>query len=371
MGFSDITKYRLATQNIALADATKSPEEVLSSFGAIQAQDYPASLWAIGLRCKEGTTVKDIENAIIKKKIARTWLMRGTLHFAASRDMHWMLNLFRPRLLHTAIMRDKHLGLSDKVIERTKTLFYNALKKEKILTRKEMYKILDKGGVPSKNNLGYHMLYRAAWDGVICFGPYTDKEQTFVLLDDHIVERNELSEEQANAELALRYFSSHGPATLKDYVWWSGLTVKDARLGIEKNTSKLNEEVILGNTYYMPKRMPKINDAHSVHLLPAFDEYLVSYADRNAMLGDPKMQKAIKRMIQTQKLTVIHSNGIFSPVIVVDGAVVGTWKRKIDKGKLVVAFTPYVKISKDDMRLAKEETERYGRFLGMEVVIKS
>ena len=131
--------------------------------GAIQAQDYYAALWAIGLRCREGTTVKDVEDAIAKKKIARTWLMRGTLHFAASSDIHWMLRLFAPRLLKTAITRDRHLGLSDKVVEKTKVLFYNALKGGKQLTRKEMYAVLKKGGVPSNNNLGYHMLYRAAW----------------------------------------------------------------------------------------------------------------------------------------------------------------------------------------------------------------
>ena len=369
MKLFEVVNYRLATQRITNPSGT--PEDVLSLFGAMQAQDYPASLWAIGLRCRDGTTVKDIENSIIKKKIARTWLMRGTLHFAASRDMHWMLNLFKPRLLHTAIMRDRHLGLSDKVIEKTKTLFYNALKKEMILTRKQMYEILEKGGVPSKDNLGYHMLYRAAWDGLICFGPYSGKEQTFVLLDEHIKERNELSQEQANAELAYRYFSSHGPATIKDYVWWSGLTAKDAKLGIEKNQSRLTEEDIEGKKYYMPKKMPKIDgNAPRVHLLPAFDEYLVSYADRSAMLGNPKMQKAIKHMIETQKLTIIHSNGIFSPVIVVDGAVVGTWSRKIEKNNVVIATKQYVKWDKDAAKGIKEAAERYGRFLWMDVVLK-
>ncbi len=370
MDFSDIVNHRLANQNIATIDKARSPEDVLTSFSAMQAQDYPASLWAIGLRCKDGTTQKDVEDAILKKRIARTWLMRGTLHFAASKDMHWMLNLFKPRLLHTAIMRDKHLGLSDSVIEKTKKLFYNALKKEKILTRSQMYEILDIGGVPSKDNLGYHMLYRAAWDGLICFGPMQEKEQTFVLLDDHVKERNELSQAQANAELALRYFTSHGPATIKDYVWWSGLTVKDAKIGIESNNSKLGSEVIDNKTYYMPKHMPKLNDAHSVHLLPAFDEYLVAYADRSAALGNPELQKRIEHMIKTQKLTVIYSNGIFSPVIVVDGAVVGTWKRKIEKDKVTVTLTPYIKISKDDIKLAKEEVGRYGSFLGIEAIVK-
>jgi hypothetical protein len=367
MDYSDFINFRLATQHIHYGLDT--PEEVLESMGAIQAQDYTASLWAIGLRCKEGTTIKDIERAINERKIARTWLMRGTIHFAASKDIHWMLKLFAPRLLHTAMMRDQHLGLSNNTVEKTKMLFYNSLKKEKQLTRKEMYKVLEKAGIPSKNNLGYHMLYRAAWDGLICFGPYLGKEQTFVLMDDHIKERHALSAEQANAELAKRYFQSHGPATIKDYVWWSGLTVKDAKAGIEKAESVIKEEVINGKIYYMPKKIPKLNNTQSVHLLPAFDEYLVSYADREAMLGNPQMQRALNGTLNTGKVSIIHSNGTFVPVIVVDGEVVGTWSRKIIKEKLTITLKQYVKLDNVQLREAKEEAKKYGNFFGLETTV--
>jgi hypothetical protein len=251
-------------------------------------------------------------------------------------------------------------------------MFYDALKGGKRLTRKEMYKVLDIGRVPSKNNLGYHMLYRAAWDGLICFGPYAGKEQTFVLLDEHITKRKELSDEQANAELAYKYFSSHGPATIKDYVWWSGLKVSDARIGIERMKSKLVEEEINGNTYYMPKNIQKLeDDGRPVHLLPAFDEYLVSYADRSAALGNPELQMTLKKMLKDpEKPAIIYSNGIFVPVVVVDGEVVGAWSRKIQKEKAVITLRQYVRLSKDDMNGVKEEVERYGRFLGMDAVLK-
>ncbi len=367
MDYSDILNYRLATQHIF--DRLGTPKDVLDSMGAMQAQDYYASLWAIGLRCKEGTTASDIENAIAEKLITRTWLMRGTLHFASSKDIRWMLKLFAPRLLHTAMMRDKHLGLSNKTVEKTKKLFYNALKKEKHLTRKEMYKVLEKGGVPSKNNLGYHMLYRAAWDGLICFGPYLEKEQTFVLLDDHIREGRTFSEEQAHTELACRYFMSHGPATIKDYVWWSGLTVREAKAGVESARSALCEETMDGKVYYMPKKIPRLNNERSVHLLPAFDEYLVSYADREAILGNPGMQSALKGTLKNKKVSIIHSNGIFVPVIVVNGEVVGAWSRRIVNEKMVITLKHYAKLSNDELKGAKEEAERYGSFFGLETVI--
>jgi hypothetical protein len=367
MDHSDLLGYRIATQHIC--GSLGAPEEVLDSMGAIQAQDYPASLWAIGLRCKEGTTVSDIESEIAEKRIARTWLMRGTLHFASSKDIRWMLKLFAPRLIHTAMMRDQHLGLSNKTVEKTKKLFYNALKKEKQLTRKEMYKVLEKGGVPSKNNLGYHMLYRAAWDGLICFGPYLEKEQTFVLLEDHIQEGKALSEEQACTELARRYFMSHGPATIKDYVWWSGLTVREAKAGVESARSALCEETMDGKVYYMPRKIPRLNNVRSVHLLPAFDEYLVSYADREAILGNQGMQNALKGTPKNGKMPIIHSNGIFVPVIVVNGEVVGAWSRKIVRGKMVITLKHYVKIGTDGIKEAREEAERYGNFFGLEATI--
>jgi hypothetical protein len=367
MNYSDIANYRISAQHIN--GSLDGPAEVLEAMGAVQAQDYTASVWAMGLRCKEGTTAADIEKTINERKIARTWLMRGTLHFAASKDIRWMLKLFAPRLLHTAIMRDQHLGLSNEVVEKTKKLFYNALKKEKQLTRKEMYKVLEKAGVPSKNNLGYHMLYRAAYDGLICFGPYSGKEQTFVLMDDHIGGEHVLSAEQANAELAKKYFTSHGPATIRDYVWWSGLTVKDAKAGIERAGSAISEETVEGKAYYMSRRISKPDNRESVHLLPAFDEYLVSYADREAMLGNPQMQRALNGMLKTGKVSIIHSNGIFVPVIVVDGEVVGTWGRKIVKGKMVITLKQYVKLSKDGIREAKEEAGRYGSFFGLEAVV--
>lgn len=368
MEYLDILKNRVTNQ--CIFNGSETPESVLYKMGAVQAQDYTASLWAIGLRCREGTTVKDVERAILEKKIARTWLMRGTIHFATSSDIHWMIKLFAPRLLNTAMMRDQHLGLSNKTVEKAKELFYNALKKEGQLTRKDMYKLLEKISISSKNNLGYHMLYRAAWDGLICFGPYSGKEQTFVLLDEHIKERKTFSQEDANTELAKRYFTSHGPATIKDYIWWSGLTVKDAKNAIEILGAELKEEKIDGIVYYMSKNNKKFDEKQSVYLLPAFDEYLVGYANREAMLNNLEMKQSLKRIQKTEKNAVVHSNGIFLPVIVVDNEVVGVWSRKSEKTKITITLKPYIKLNKDITNKIREEVQRYGNFFGVDAFVK-
>ena len=360
----EIARNRLSNQHI-FHDSKMSPEDVLTSLGAIQAQDYPAALWAIGLRCSGSTTKEEVEFAISERKITRTWLMRGTLHFASSRDIHWMLRLFAPRLLNTAISRDRHLGLGDDTIRKAEGLFAEALKGNARLTRDEMYKVLEKGGVDIAGALGYHMLYRAAWDGVICFGAHGGKQPTFELLDERVASGRELSSDKALSELASRYFTSHGPATIKDYLWWSGLKTSDAKSGIEAASALLASEEVGGKMYYMAKSPKPGKNQRKVHLLPAFDEYLVGYADRSAMLGTADTQ----RMLRSGKIVFTHSNGIFLPVVLADGEVVGTWKRKSEKGRVAVSVRQFTKFDEDVVKGVREDANRYSDFLQVPVAV--
>ncbi|MDE1851392.1 MAG: AlkZ family DNA glycosylase [Candidatus Micrarchaeota archaeon] len=367
MDSDEIADMRLLSQGIT-SETSARPEDVVSRMGAMQAQDYDAAMWAIGLRCRGGVTKADVESAIDKRRIARTWLMRGTLHFAHSNDIGWMLKLFAPRLIRTAMLRDAHLGLSDKVIDRTMALFEKALKGGRQLSRKEMYGVMRKGNVPTANNLGYHMLYRAAWDGLICFGLHDGKQPTFALMDEWLPKQKGMERDDALKELARRYFSSHGPATVKDYVWWSGLKVSEAMEGIGKASGDIKTEEVKGVTYYFPKKMPRQNgNTRNAHLLPAFDEYLVSYSDRSAMLDSRKTQE----WLRSGKMAVIHSNGIFTPVIVIDGKVVGAWKRSKEKKGISVRLVPFGRISKEHMAQIKDAVEDYGRFFGTEAMLKA
>ena len=352
----DLLDFRL--QNQQISSKVEDPRSVTKRLGAVQAQDYSASLWAIGLRCKRATK-SDIEAAVAARKITRTWLMRGTLHFAASSDIAWMLKLFSPRLVHTAEARDRHLGLTDEVVGRTMSLFRNALQGGRRLSRSQMYQVMEKGGVPASDNLGYHMLYRAAWDGLICFGPNAGKEQTFVLAEEWLPRPAPIDRDEALAEVVVRYYSGHGPATVKDCAWWSGLSVSEVRAGMEKASSKLREETVDGTAYHMPRRQAgQAASSRSVYLLPAFDEYLVGYEDRSAILGSRETQK----WIGEAKASVVHSNGIFMPTLIVDGAVAGVWKRANTKAGLVVTLTPFRKLGSEQTAEARERAKEYGRF---------
>jgi DNA glycosylase AlkZ-like len=364
MDVQDLLDSRLLNQHISSSEHL-APVDLVARLGAIQAQDYQASLWAIGLRCKVGTR-SAVEGSVVERGIARTWLMRGTLHFASSSDIGWMLKLFSPRLANIARSRDSHLGLSDEAIEKTKRLFRRALEGGKQLTRTEMYRAMEKGGVPPSNSLGYHMLYRAAWDGLILFGPHAGKEPTFVLAEEWLRKSAPLDHDEAVAEVAARYFSSHGPATVRDFVWWSGLTVSDARLGIERASTRLGEEVVGDVSYVMPKHSSGQSATHDdVYLLPAFDEYLVGYSNRSVILGS----RETREWIRSSKAAVVTSNGIFLPTLVVDGVVAGVWKRANAKGKMVITLSPFRRLSTKQAAEVGERVREYGRFFESEAAL--
>jgi Winged helix DNA-binding domain len=349
----EIACRRLVNQRID-GERFEKPEEVVRWLGAIQAQDYPQSLWAIGLRLKSAT-VADIERAISGGKILRTWPMRGTLHFVPPEDAKWLLKLSASRTLAKDGRRLEQLGLDKEIMERCKELFYDALKGNKRLSRPEMMQLLEEAGISTANQRGYHILWYVSQAGLICPGPMQDKQQTFVLLDEWVPHSRELSREESLAELARRYFASHGPATVHDFAWWAGLTVTEARSGLETAMSGLISEDIDGKEYWMTSDAPGqiACDRSSVHLLPGFDEYLLGYKDRTAVLT-----------VEDAPGVVPGKNGVFLPTIVVGGRVVGTWKRRLKKNSIDITLNPFAHLGDSDER-AIEAAKSYSDFVGL------
>lgn len=366
MKASDIPSLRLQSQLIS-PDEILGPKEAVSHLGALQAQDYRASLWAVGLRCKKGTTKREVEAAYESRRIIRTWLLRGTLHCAASEDIRWVTDQIYPRLWRTATLRDQHLGLSSEIVEKTKLALYEALKGGVRLSRSEVYALFEKTGVPTRNNLGYHMLYRAAWDGLICFGPHKEKEPTFVLLNEWVDEQKTHSNENALKELALRYFRGHGPATIRDYVWWSGIRLSEAKEGIENAGSTLVKEQVNGEEYVMAEGFGNRDpDGDTAYLLPAFDEYIIGYANRDAVL----QQYVGNKKTNGGSNLFVHSNGVFLPTLVINGQVVGVWKSKPTRNGTTLTITLFKKLEKIESNCIQHAAERYGVFLEQEVEVK-
>ena len=349
----DVVSQRLVNQRIE-GEKFEKPEEVVRWLGAIQAQDYLQSLWAIGLRL-QSATVADIEQAIADGKIVRTWPMRGTLHFVPPEDVRWMLKLSASRMLAKDDRRLKQLGLDKEIMERSKELFHDALKGNKSLSRPEMMKLLEEAGISTEKQRGYHILWYVSQSGLICLGPMQDKQQTFVLLDEWVPNPRDLSREESLAALAGRYFASHGPAAVHDFAWWTGLTVTEARSGLEAAMPELVSEKIAGKEYWMTGDTPDhlVYDKSSVDLLPAFDEYLIGYKDRSAVLPVEDIPRVVP-----------GKNGVFLPTIIVGGRVVGTWKRKLKKSSIDVTLSPFTHLHVSE-ESAIEAAESYSDFVGL------
>src|SRR5687768_7903098 len=308
MTSSNILHARLINQQIA-AHKFKSPGEVVKWFGAVQAQDYPGALWAVGLRLNNATET-DIEKAIANKTILRTWPMRGTLHFVAPEDARWMLQLLTPRIISRAAAIHRNAGLDEKVFAKSRRVITKALQGGKQLERKEMYRVLEDAKISTSETRGLHILGVLAQQGLICFGPRKGKQPSFVLLDEWVPESKPIKGDEALATLAQQYFTSHGPATLQDFVWWSGLTVVNAKRGLDIVKKNFSEVVFNDNCYWMQDdTLLNAGKLKSLYLLPNFDEYLVGYKDRSA---------SVEMNFAKQIFSV---NGIFSPVLLINGKV--------------------------------------------------
>jgi hypothetical protein len=356
MNKSDIPQIRLFNQQIAATKFT-APEEIVAWFGAMQAQDYPSAKWAIGVRIPDAAEEK-IEQAVAEGKILRTHLMRPTWHFVASADIRWLIALSAPQLRSTSAATFRQFGLDAETCNRANDLILKMLEGDKHLTRAEIMAELKNAGLDSDNYRASYLMFSAEIDGIVCNGAKRGKLQTYALLDERVPKTAAISRDEAIAKLTLRYFTSHAPATLKDFIWWSGLPASDARKGLEMNKSNLLSEEIEGQTYFLPDSISVQKDeSDSLHLLPAFDEFMVAYKDRSASLAPDRAKEAIT------------GNGIFKPIIVVNGKIAGVWKRSFKKDSIIIEKLLFNELTDNQTALFQSKAQKYGDYEGKNVLI--
>ena len=353
-----IARQRLLRQGIA-DTRFATPVHAVSWLLAVQAQDYSSSLWAVGLRMRDGDEA-DVERAIANAKLIRTWPMRGTLHLVSADDVRWLLELLAPRMIaRSNALMARHSGLDAATLKQCRRVVSRALRDGTPLRRDRLYAALDAAGIATARR-GTHITGRLAMEGLICGGPRDGRQPTFVLLDAWAPHAQRKPRDASLAELALRYFASRGPATAQDLAWWSGLTVKDALAAIALAGSGLVQDTIDGKAHWHASSALPEGDggsAASVHLLPPFDEYLVGYRDRSAALD------------VEHNRTVIAINGLFSASIVVDGRIAGLWKRSVGKSAMELALQPFRPLPKSRLPALRAAVKRYGAFVGMPVGI--
>ena len=326
---------RLISQGLAGPRAA-GPAEAVRRLTAAQGQDFPGAVTSVALRTA-GRSREAVTAALDRGEIVRSWPMRGTLHLTAAEDLPWLLDLLGERALAGAAKRRAGLGLTEADAYRAREAVVAALSGGRRRSRAELLAAIEQAGVPVTGQRGYHLLWFAAQTGAGCLGPTADGEQLFVLLADWVPTPRRLEREEALGELAARFFAGHGPATVHDLARWAGLPVRDARAGLATAREQLESMTVEGTEHFLDPGTPELlaaarEEARGTVLLPGFDEFVLGYGDRSAVL-DPAFAPRI----------VPGSNGMFLSTVVVDGRIVGTWRyegRGARRAAVGTAFDP-------------------------------
>jgi hypothetical protein len=353
----DIARLRLINQRISMPSFAK-PEEVVDWLGAVQAQDYFGAKWALGLRMR-GATNTDIDKAIDDGSILRTHVLRPTWHFVRPADIRWMLALTAPRVHAVNAYMYRKLELDDTTFQRSNATLEKALAGGKQLTRDELRDILRNAGIATDDGLRMsYLMMHAELEGIICSGPRRGKQFTYALLGERAPQARMLEREAALKELARRFFISRGPATVADFAKWSGLTMRDARNCLEAVKGGLEHETIDNQTYwFLRPRTPLQTTSPTAHLLSVYDEYISSYKDRSAMDG-----KNLADLFNAMGNALQY-------VIVLDGQLIGTWKRTIKKDAVVIETNLFTELMEAENQAVTLAAQQYGAFLELPVVM--
>jgi len=360
----DVAQARLRNERLIGARFAK-PADAVRWLGAVQSQDYAGAKWAVGLRV-ENCVDDDIERAFRDGLILRTHVLRPTWHFVVPEDIRWLLALTGPRVRAAMAYYDRKLDLTDRLIGRSNDLIARALAGGNHRTREELAGILARAGIEAAGQRLGHLMLRAELDAVVCSGPRRGKQFTYALLEERAPAAKVLSRDQALAELAARYFTSHGPALPQDFAWWSGLTVSDARRGIELAGQRVAPVAIEGRTYWHGVALPATATSpvkptrHVVHLLPNYDEYLIAYKDRSAATD-----RAVLPSSPGSRDEVFANH-----LVIVDGRLIGGWRRLVEKTTVVVETRLLAPLRGPERQSLAAAAERLAAFLGQPVRVR-
>jgi len=348
---STIAARRLHAQRL-LGKPFASPVDAVRSLTAVQSQDYGGGKWALGLRTRDVTEAA-LDRLFDEGAIIRTHVLRPTWHFVLPEDIRWLLELTGPRISRAMVGRHRELELDAKVVARAGAAFARALAGGRNMTRTELGAVLRKARISPEGQRLPHLLSQAELDGLITSGPRRGKLHTYALLEERVPKARRLERDEAVAELTLRYFKSHGPAQLKDFVWWSGLTMADARRGIAVAGRGLEHQTIDGKAYWFDDDEGKPRDAAgAAHLLPNFDEYTVAYRDRAEVMHTGQMLEPALAL---------------SNIVTVGGKIRGTWRRTLGRSGVSLEIRALDRLTASEIVAVEKAGSRFGRYLGLPV----
>lgn len=354
---------RMVSQRLLFLDdeAPETAVAVMDDIFCVQAQDLPAALLSFRPRSAR-LTERDVEHTLYgDRSIVRTWCLRGTLHILPAQDARWLVPLLGPRYIRLGQRRLRQLGWDEDRVAVGLRLLEKALAGN-AMTRGEIVALLEQHSLPSEGQAPIHLLYRAAMEGILCYGPKKGNEQVFVHRDEWLGGLRPLSREEALAELTMRYLAAYGPAGPEDMVSWSGLPLTDARSAFDSIRDRIIEVEAGERVYWLAEsRAHHLEEVaptgHSAHLLPRFDTYMLGYRDRDLVVEPSYARK------------VHPGGGIIRSVLLVNGVAAATWSIRRKKSKLDVVVEPFADLPKNILPVVEAEAADVGRFLGKEGIL--
>ncbi len=339
-----IAEIRMAGHQLA-EPQFDNPADLVGWMGAVQAQDYDMAKWAVGVRLKRAALSR-VNEALTTGEIVRTHVMRPTWHFVAGKDVRWMRKLtgMRIRKAVDSWVKSRGLDISEAQYTRCNDLLGKMLSGRRCLTREEIETEMGQAGVPVADERVRRYILRAEVEGIVCSGADREGKPTYALLDEQVAPVPGLVKEESLAKLAECYFRSHSPATLADFVWWSGLTVKEAKEAVGLISGQLQRECFDSREFLIYLFAHEAGKKPVVHFLPPYDEYLISYKERTTVIAAEHCPKAFNRW------------GIFYPVLLSQGWIVGNWKKTFRQSEVLLSvsvFNSSCIISEDALRKAE------------------
>lgn len=340
---------RLTNQRLIQSDFSTA-QQMVGTFGAVQAQEFRSAQWGIGLRIPNSTE-KTIEKAFNQGKILRTHVLRPTWHFVHPRDIRNMLFLSAPRIRKIVGHYDRRLGITEKMIAESNRMIRKSLEKEPFQTRAALSEALAQQNMALKGQKLAHLIIHAELNGLICSGPKIEKQITYALLDERIPPAKPFDRNKALSTLANQFFQTHGPAQAKDFAWWSGLTLKDSQEAIQSLQPKLENKTLKEKTYwFFPNKQKQSIPTPLAFFLSIFDEYTIAYKDRSAISAENNLQK------------FLSMGAAFTSILVLNGKAAGTWKKTIQKENVSISLSSFQKFSFPEQEAIEKAAEQYGQF---------
>lgn len=347
---STIARHRAASLRLSMP-AAMSPSDLVGWLGAMQSQDYGLAKWSVAQRL--AIRHPDVERAVDDGSILRTHALRPTWHFVARDDLRWIQMLTSPRVLALLRHYDRRGGLDAALIARSTRIIAAAIERQGHLTRPAIAAALAVAGIGTSAWLVGHLLMHAELCAVVCSGVPHERRQTYALVDERAPRRSAVTRDEALAMLASRYFQSHGPATARDYQWWSGLSAEDVARGIALLGRRVERMCVGDRTYLVSADRPRLRSKPRIaQVIQPYDELVVGYSE----------SRAIVDARGTARRGSSGGAALLTRLIVCDGQIAARWRLRAGDHSSGIVVQPLRRLTDRERAAVTEATTRFERF---------